>query len=99
MAVDGGQRFRVRFPVITLSHHYGGKRAIVLWSVKPKDDTSEVAITTLMDITGRVHTNVPVLLRDIKAAFLRPSLFVEMPDDGGLAPVSGGLVGGDGKPL
>ena len=88
-------KFRIKFPVIQLREEYGGKRAIVIATSRPKDDGTNVVLCTCMDQAGKIHQNLPIEFKAIQMAALRPVMFVET-DDWGDAP---GILGLDGRPL
>lgn len=76
MPVDE-RKFRIAFPVIQLPVNLGGKRAIVLFSVAPKDNPL-VQFSTCCDIDGRIHQNVPLYVGAVRAASLNPVHFMEV---------------------
>lgn len=93
----GSGKFKVKFPVIQLREEYGGKRAIVIATSKPRGDGSNVVLCTCMDQGGKLHQNLPIDFRVIQMAALRPVMFVETDETGDVAP--SGLMGPDGRPL
>ena len=65
MASDRG-RFKVAFPLIRLPEKYGGRWAIVLFSMGRPLDLQ--CFATCIDETGQVHQNVPLSMAEMKAA-------------------------------
>ncbi len=90
---SGDRKFRMAMPVITLPPRYGGKRAIVFFSVAdPKQPT--IQFSTCMDIDGGIHQNVPMSVLELRMAAAKPCHFmqVEGPEGPEAKPL---LVGGN----
>lgn len=95
MSDNDNARFRLAFPVIRLPEHYGGKRAIVMFSVSQPSQPG-VAFACCVDEAGNVFQNVPVRFQDLVEAGRKPTVFVEAPDESIAAKVSG-LVSPSGR--
>jgi hypothetical protein len=79
------RKFRVAFPCVTLPANFGGKRAIVMFSVSsPKQ--ANIHFSTCVDIDGQVHQNVPFSVIELMNAARKPCNMTEVEVLDGPAP-------------
>lgn len=82
-------KFKVKFPCVQLRPEYGGAYMLVLFSGKPRGDTSDIVLASGIGIDGRPFANIPIALGAIKHASTNPITLVEVDDTGIVAPTGG----------
>jgi len=82
-------RFKVKFPAVQLRPEYGGAWMLVLFSAKPKGDTSDIVLATGIGVDGRPFGNIPISMKAIQLASANPVTLVEVDDSGIVAPTGG----------
>lgn len=66
------KQFKIAFPGLTLPEQYGGKRAIVLYSAPHPANPAEAVMASCLDIDGRYHAQVPLMIQAIMQAAQKP---------------------------
>lgn len=96
-------KFKVAFPDVRLPENRGGRRAIVVFAVRHKNDFT-MCLATCIDDQGTPHVQVPFLLSEIRQA--PHMVLMEAPGEraptvggGGHQASAHGLVKPDGTPL
>lgn len=74
-----GKLFKVAFPGLKLPSQYGGKKAIVLYSMAHPSNPQEAVIASCLDIDGTFHPQVPLMIQAILQAAEKPVWLHETP--------------------